>query len=261
MEQTRRVAVDSLVPSVPLAAYPRTGSSCACCCAYSLHAINSFLLPPGTPRADSSVTHPSHDQLCSTSIHSRRWQPAGHTAASPSRLHTSLTGAPFCSTAIFTSALPQSQPSSRFPSYLLSAYHPLHPLIPETTQFVPIIFKVLLLCFPFSSRTDFVVSQLPLLQCNVQASWPHFVLLLSIAFNTLAVSGLGVLSCFLPERFPLSYPHELPLLTCGRLATCHPPDASPPDQSDISILSVAPATCDARTCRRHFLPCRLPHHI
>jgi hypothetical protein len=137
MEQTRRVAVDSLVPSVPLAAYPRTGSSCACCCAYSLHAINSFLLPPGTPRADSSVTHPSHDQLCSTSIHSRRWQPAGHTAASPSRLHTSLTGAPFCSTAIFTSALPQSQPSSRFPSYLLSAYHPLHPLIPATTQFVP----------------------------------------------------------------------------------------------------------------------------
>jgi hypothetical protein len=34
MEPTRRVAVDSLIPSVPLAANPRIGSACACCRAY-----------------------------------------------------------------------------------------------------------------------------------------------------------------------------------------------------------------------------------
>jgi hypothetical protein len=67
---------------------------------------------------------------------------------------------------------------------------------------------------------------------------------------------MRVLSHLLPKS-PLSHPHELPLHTCGRLATCHPPDTSPPDQSDISILSVAPATCDARTRRRHLSPCRL----
>jgi hypothetical protein len=211
MEQTRRVAVDNLVPSVPLDAYPRTGSTCACRCAYSLHAINSFLLPPGTPRADSSVTDPSHDQLCSTSSHRRCLPPAGHTAVSPPRLHTTLTGAPFRSSVIFMSPFPQSQRSPRFPSHLLSAYHPLHPLIPATTQFVPHSFsKPYFSASQFPLALTFVVSQLPFLQYNVQASWPHFVLLLPIAFNPLAVNGQKMLSLLLPEHSPLSHPHELP---------------------------------------------------
>jgi hypothetical protein len=202
MEQTRRVAVDNLVPSVPLDAYPRTGSTCACFCAYSLHAINSFLLPPGTPKADSSVTHPPHDQLCSTSLHYRCWPPAGHTAAPPPRPHTTLTGAPFCSTAIFTSALPQSQPSSRFPPHLLSAYHPFRPLSQQARISSPFLFKVSHLCIPISSRTDFVVSQLPLLQNIVQTSWARFVLVL---YNCIQSN-----SCKRPECDVLSPSQALP---------------------------------------------------
>jgi hypothetical protein len=261
MEQTRRVAVDNLVPSVPLDAYPRTGSTCACRCAYSLHAINSFLLPPGTPRADSSVTDPSHDQLCSTSSHRRCLPPAGHTAVSPPRLHTTLTGAPFRSSVIFMSPFPQSQRSPRFPSHLLSAYHPLHPLIPATTQFVPHSFsKPYFAASQFPLALTFVVSQLPLLQSSVQTSWARFMLVLCITFNPLAVSGLRVLSLLLPKS-PLPLPPELPLHTCGRLAACRPPNTSPPDQSELSILSVEPATSDARARHRHISPRRLPHHI
>jgi hypothetical protein len=127
MEQTRRVAVDNLVLDVSLAANPCSGSACACCRAYSLHAIHSNLLPPVTPTVDSSAIHPLHNQPCSTSSHRRCWPPAGHTAASPPRLPTTLTGAPFRSTTVYMFAFPQSQPSSRFPPHLLSAYHPLHP--------------------------------------------------------------------------------------------------------------------------------------
>jgi hypothetical protein len=61
-----------------------------------------------------------------------------------------------------------------------------------------------------SSHTDFSVSQLPLVQNIVQASWPHFVLLLPIAFNPFAVSSLRVLSNLLPKHYPLSHPPELP---------------------------------------------------
>jgi hypothetical protein len=90
------------------------------------------------------------------------------------------------------------------------------PLIPAIKQFVPIPFKVLHPCIPISTRTDSVVSQLPLLQISVQASWAHSVLLLPIAFNPLAVSGQRVLSCFLPEHSPRSHPPQLsPTLACG----------------------------------------------
>jgi hypothetical protein len=125
----------------------------------------------------------------------------------------------------------------------------------------PFLFKVLLTCFPISSRTDFVVSQLPLLQNIVQTSWARFVLVLCITFNPLSVSGQKMLSLLLPKHYPLSLTHPSYTHTCGRLATCHPSDNSPPDQSDLSILSVAPTTSDARPRRRHFSPCRLPHHI
>jgi hypothetical protein len=253
--------VDNPIPDVSLAAIPRTGSACACCRAYSLHAIDSFLLPPGTPRLDSSATDPSHDQPCSTSSHRRCLPPAGHTAVSPPRLHTSLTGAPFRTTTVFTSPFPQSQPSSCCPSHLLSTYRPLHPSSQRPRSSSPIPYKVLLFCIPISSRTDFVVSQLPLLQSSVPMSWEHFVLLLPIAFNPLAVNGQKMLSLLLPEHSPLSHPPELPLHTCGRLAACHPPDTSPPDQSKLHMLSVVPATCDARACRRHLSPRRRPHHI
>jgi hypothetical protein len=233
MEPTRRVAVDSLIPSVPLAANPHTGSACACCRAYSLHDIDSFLLPSVTPRVDSSATHPSHNQPCSTSSHHRSWPPAGHTAAPPPRPHTTLTGAPFRSTTVYTSAFPQSQSSSRFPSRLLSAYLPIHPSSQRPRSSSPFLFKVLLLCIPISSRTAFVVSQLPLLQSSVPMSWEHFVLLLPIAFNPLAVNGQKMLSLLLPKHYSLSLTHPSYTHTWGRLATCHPPDTSPPDQSDL----------------------------
>jgi hypothetical protein len=207
IKQTRRVAVDNLVPDVSLAAIPRTGSACAFCRAYSLHAIHSFLLPPVSPVVDSSATDPSHDQPCSTSSHRRCLPPAGHTAVSPPRLHTTLTGAPFRTTTVFTSPFPQSQPSSCCPSHLLSAYHPLHPRSQRPRSSSPIPYKVLLFCIPISSRTDFVVSQLPLLQSSVPMSWEHFVLLLPIAFNPLAVSGLIVLSLLLPKQSHLFHPH------------------------------------------------------
>jgi hypothetical protein len=261
IKQTRRVAVDNLVPDVSLAAIPRTGSACACCRAYSLHAIDPSLLPPVTPTVDSSAIHPLHNQPCSTASHRRCLPPAGHTAVSPPRLHTTLTGAPFRSTTVYTSLFPQSQPSSCCPSHLLSANHHLHPSSQRPRSSSPIPYKVLLFCIPISSRTDFVVSQLPLLQSSVSMSWEHFVLLLPIAFNPLAVNGQKLLSLLLPEHSPLSHPHEQPLLTWGRLAACHPPDTSPPDQSELSILSVTPATFDARARRRRFSPCRLPHHI
>jgi hypothetical protein len=112
--------------NVPVAANPRTGSACTCRRAYSLHAINSFLLPPVSPVVDSSAIHPLHNQPCSTASHRRCWPPAGHTAASLPRLLTTLTGAPFRSTTIYIYLFPQSQPSSRFPSHLLIAHHPLH---------------------------------------------------------------------------------------------------------------------------------------
>jgi hypothetical protein len=114
------------------------------------------------------------------------------------------------------SAFPQSQPSSRFPPLLLSAYHPLLPSSQQARSSSPFLFKVLHLCFPISSRTDFVVSEPPLLQISVQTSWPHIVLLLPIAFNPLAVSGQSVSSCFLPEHSPRSHPPQLsPTLACG----------------------------------------------
>jgi hypothetical protein len=210
MEQTRRVAVDNHIPHFSLAADPRTGSACASSRTYQQYAIHSLLLPSVTPRLESSATLPSHDQLCSTSSHHRCWPPAGHTAASPPRLPTNLTGAPFRSTTVYTSALPQSQPSSRFPSHLLIACHPLHPSSQQARSSSPIPYKVLLFCIPISSRTGFVVSQLPLLQISVQASWARFVHLLCNTFNPLAVSGLRVLSPLLPERYPLSHPPELP---------------------------------------------------
>jgi hypothetical protein len=109
-------------------------------------------------------------------------------------------------------------PSHRSPSSPL--------LILAIKQFVPNLFKVSLLCIPISSRTDFVVSQLPLLQNIVQISWARFSLLLCNTFNPFAVSGLGALSLLVPEHSPLSHPHEQPLLTCGQLAICHPPDTS-----------------------------------
>jgi hypothetical protein len=161
MEPTRRVAVGSPIPSVPLAANPRIGSACACCRAYSLHAINSFLIPSATPKVDSSATHPSRDQPCTTSSHRRCQPPAGHTAVSPPRLHTTLTGAPFRSATDCLSPFPQSQPSSRFPSQLLIAYHPLPASSQRARSSSPVPCKVLLLCIPISSRTDFVISQLP----------------------------------------------------------------------------------------------------
>jgi hypothetical protein len=160
-----------------------------------------------TPVVDSSATDPSHDQPCSTSSHRRCLPPAGHTAISPPRLHTTLTGAPFRSTTVFTSLFPQSQPSSCCPSHLLSAYHPLHPRSQRPRSSSPIPYKVLLFCIPISSRTDFVVSQLPLLQSSVPMSWEHFVLLLPIALNPLAVSGLIVLSLLLPKQSHLFHPH------------------------------------------------------
>jgi hypothetical protein len=138
---------------------------------------------------------------------------------------------------------------------ILSTPHPS-----ENAVRPPFLFKVLLLCFPISSRTDFVVSQLPLLQSSVPMSWEHFVVLLPIAFNPLAVNGQKLLSLLLPEHSPLSHPQKQPLLTWGRLAACHPPDTSPPDQSKLHELSVAPATCDARASRRHLSPRRRPHH-
>jgi hypothetical protein len=171
MELSRRVALDNLFPKAPLAAIPRTGSACASSRAYQQYAINSFLLPSVTPRVDSNAIHPSHDQLCSTFSHHRSWPPAGHTAASPPRLHTSPTGAPFRSNTVFIYPFPQSQPSSRFPSHLLIAYHPLHPSSRRPRSSSPIPYKVLLFCIPISSRTDFVVSQLPPLQNIVQTSW------------------------------------------------------------------------------------------
>jgi hypothetical protein len=210
IEQTRRVAVDNLIPDFSLAANPRTGSACASSRTYQQYAIHSFLLPSVTPRLESSATLPSHDQLCSTSSHHRCWPPAGHTGASPPRLPTNLTGAPVRSTTVYTSALPQSQPSSRFPSHLLIACHPLHPSSQQARSSSPIPYKVLLICFPISSRTDFVVSQLPLLQISVQTSWARFVLVLSITFDSLAVNGQKMLSLHLPKRYPLSHPPELP---------------------------------------------------
>jgi hypothetical protein len=160
-----------LFPAFRFLPNPPTGSACACCRAYSLHAIHSFLLPPETPDVDSSVTNPLHDQLCSTSSHYRCWPPAGHTAAPPPRLHTFLTGASFRSTTVYMFAFPQSQPSSRFPSQLLIAYHPLPASSKQERSSSPFLFKVLLLCIPISSRTAFVVSQLPPLQNIVQKSW------------------------------------------------------------------------------------------
>jgi hypothetical protein len=169
MEQTRRVAVDNPIRDVSLAANPRTGSACACCRAYHQFPIPSLLLPPVSPVVDSSAIHPLHDQQCSTYSHYRCWPPAGHTAAPPPRLHTTLTGAPFRSTIIYMS--PQSQPSSRFPSHLLIAYHPLPASSQRPRSSSPIPYKVLLFCIPISSRTDFGVSQLPPLQNIVQKSW------------------------------------------------------------------------------------------
>jgi hypothetical protein len=99
-------------------------------------------------------------------------------------------------------------------------------LIQARTQFVPILFKVLLLCFPISSRTDFVVSQLPPLQNIFQTSWARYVLLLCIAFNPFAVSGLRVLSLLLPKLSLSLTPHPSIPHACGRLAKCHPPDTS-----------------------------------
>jgi hypothetical protein len=260
MEPTRRVAVDSLIPSVPLAANPRTGSACACCRAYSLHAIDSSLLPPGTPRADSSVTHPSQDQLCSTSSHRRCRSPAEHTAASPPRLHTSLTGTPYRSTTVCLSPFPQSQPSSRFPSQLLIAYHPLHPSSQRPRSSSPIPYKVLLFCIPISSRTAFVVSQLTPLQNIVQKSWARCAC--SMYFIPSIVCERPESDVLLPSRpLPALSPTRTTPHACGRLATCHPSDNSPPDHSDLSILSLAPTTSDARPRCRHFSPCRLPHHI
>jgi hypothetical protein len=151
IEQTRRVAVDNPIPDVSLAANRRTGSACACFHAYSMHDIDSFLLPPATPRVDSSATHPSRDQPCSTPSHNHCWPPAGHTAVSPPRLHTTLTGAPFRSTAIFVSPFPQSQSSTRFPSHPLSTYHPLHPSSQKPRS-----------SSPFLSKSYFSASQFPL---------------------------------------------------------------------------------------------------
>jgi hypothetical protein len=170
-----------------------------------------------TPTADSSVTHPSCDELFSTFSHCRCWPPSGHTAASPPRLHTTLTGAPFRTTTVFTSPFPQSQPSSRFPSHLLIAHHPLLSSSQQARSSSPFLFKVLLFCIPIPSRTDFVVSQLPFLQIRVPMSWPHFVLLLPIAFNPFAVSSLRVLSNLLPKHYPLSHPPELPPRLAGGL--------------------------------------------
>jgi hypothetical protein len=126
---------------------------CLCFCrAYSLHAIHSFLLPPVSPVVDSSATNPSHDQPCSTSSHRRCQPPAGHTAASPPRLDTSITGAPIplhhrfhvslSAIASFVS-LPVTS-SQRLPSS--------PPLIPARTQFVPHSF----------SKSYYSASQFPL---------------------------------------------------------------------------------------------------
>jgi hypothetical protein len=143
-EQSRRIAVDNLVPQVLLAANPRTGSACACCRAYQQYAIDSFLIPSATPRVDSSITHPSHNQLCSTSSCHRCWPPAGHSAASPPPPHTFLTGAPFRSTTVYMFTFPQSQPSSRFPSQLLITYQPLPASSKQARSSSPFLFRVLL---------------------------------------------------------------------------------------------------------------------
>jgi hypothetical protein len=127
MEQTRRVAVDNHNPHDLLAANPCPGSACAYCRANHQFPIPSLLLPPVSPVVDSSAIHPLQNKPCSTYSHHRCWPPAGHAAASPPRLPTTLTGAPFCSTTVYMSPFPQSQPSSRFPSHLLIAHHPLHP--------------------------------------------------------------------------------------------------------------------------------------
>jgi hypothetical protein len=69
IEQTRRVAVENPIRDLSLAANPRTGSTRAFCRAYSLHATDFILIPSATPRVDSSATHPTRDQPCSTSSH------------------------------------------------------------------------------------------------------------------------------------------------------------------------------------------------
>jgi hypothetical protein len=213
-----------------------------------------------TPTVDSSAIHPLHNQPCSTSSHHRCWPPAGHAAASPPRLPTTLTGAPFRSTT--GTHLPfrnrSLRPASRHnfsARTILSAPHPSkHAVRPHSFQSLtslhPNFLSHCLCSLPTSSFAK-----------HPSTSWTRFVPLLPIAFNPLAVSGQSVSSCFLPKLCPLSHPPELPLLTCGWLAICHPPDTSPPDQSDISILSVVPATYDARARRRHFSTCPLPHHI
>jgi hypothetical protein len=148
MKQTRRVAVDNPIPDLSLTANPRTGSACTYCRTYQQSATRSNLLLSVTPAVDSSVSHPSHDQPCSTSSHRRCQPPAGHTAASPPRLHTSITGAPFRSTTVYTSPFPQSQPSSRFPPHILSAYHPLHPSSQRPRSSSPIPFQSLTYLLP-----------------------------------------------------------------------------------------------------------------
>jgi hypothetical protein len=122
------------------------------------------------------------------------------------------------------SAFPQSQPSSRFPSHLIIAYHPLHPPSQKPRCSSPFLSKSY---FPISSRTDFVVSQLPLLQNIVQASWARFVHLLCNTFNPFAVSGLGALSLFFPKHYPLSHQPKLPLSLADGLprATLRTPPA------------------------------------
>jgi hypothetical protein len=164
-EQSRRIAVDNLVPQVLRAANPRTGSACASSRTYEQYATRSNLLLSVTPTADSSVTNPLRNQPCSTSSLCRCLPPSGHSAASPPRLHTPLTGAPFRSTTVYTSALPQSQSSTRFPSHLLIAYHPLHPSSRQERSSSPFFLKVLLLCCLPSFRSDIVVTSF--LSCKI----------------------------------------------------------------------------------------------
>jgi hypothetical protein len=109
------------------------------------------------------------------------------------------------------SAITAFYPLPVTPSYRLPS-SPL--LIPAIKQFVPIRFQSLtFLCFPFSSRPDCLVSQLPPLQNIIQTSWARFVLLLCTYFNLLAVNGLRVLSLLLRKHYPLSHPPEVPPTT------------------------------------------------
>jgi hypothetical protein len=260
MEQTRRVAVDNHIPHDLLAANPCPDSACAYCRAYHQFPIPSLLLPPVSPVVDSSAIHPLHTQPCSTASHRRCWPPAGHAAAIPPRLPTTLTGAPFRSTTVYMFAIPQSQPSSRFPSHLLIAHHPLSASSKQERSSSPFLFKVLLFCIPISSRTDFVVSQLPPLQNIVQKSWARCACSMYYFRSICCERPESVVSSPSQALPALSFTRSTPL-TCGRLATCQPLDTSPPDQSELSILSVLPTTCDARACRRLKSPRRLPQHI